>query len=103
MALHVWQEVKPRTRPYPTGAWLLPVAAAAALYLRRSPGVRVVVAMVGANLLGIALTWSARGQFIAPIQPMMAALVGALAAAVARRTIELAGRLRRNARGPEAA
>ena len=38
MGLHVWQEVKPRRLPYPTGAWLLPVAAVAAVYLRRSPG-----------------------------------------------------------------
>ena len=94
MGLHVWQEVKPRTLPYPTGAWLLPVAALAAVYLRRSAGVGVIVLMVAANILGIALTWSARGQFIAPVQPMLAALAGAMVVAMVRRTIELAARLR---------
>ena len=97
MGMHMWQEVKPRRLPYPTGAWLWPVAAIAAVYLRRSTGARVIVLMVGANMLGIALTWSARGQFIAPVQPMLAALAGALPVAVARTAIEFAGRLRRNA------
>ncbi|HET9317496.1 MAG TPA: hypothetical protein VFQ51_18025 [Vicinamibacteria bacterium] len=94
MGMHVWQEVKPRRLPYPTGAWLLPLAAVGAIVLRRSAGVRVVVVMVAANMLGIALTWSARGQFMAPIQPLLAALVGALAVAVVRAMIALAGRLR---------
>jgi hypothetical protein len=97
MGMHMWQEVKPRRLPYPTGAWLWPVAAIAAVYLRRSAGVGVIVLMVATNMLGIAMTWSARGQFIAPIQPMLAALAGALAAAVARSMIEFAGRLRRSA------
>jgi hypothetical protein len=97
MGMHMWQEVKPRRLPYPTGAWLWPVAALAAVYLRRSAGVGVIVLMVATNMLGIAMTWSARGQFIAPIQPMLAALAGALAAAVARSMIEFAGRLRRSA------
>jgi hypothetical protein len=95
MGLHMWQEVKPRRLPYPTGAWLLPIAALGAIVLHRSAGARVVVLMVAANMLGIALTWSARGQFMAPVQPMLAALVGALAAAVARAMIEFGGRLRR--------
>jgi hypothetical protein len=99
MGMHVWQEFKPRRLPYPTGAWLLPVAALGAVYLRRSAGVAVVVLMVSANILGIALTWSARGQFIAPVQPMLAALVGAMAVAVARAMIEFAGRRRRIAGG----
>jgi hypothetical protein len=97
MGMHMWQEVKPRRLPYPTGAWLLPLAALGAVYLRRSEGVGVIVLMVAANMLGIALTWSARGQFMAPVQPMLAALAGALAVAVARTMIELAGRLRRRA------
>jgi hypothetical protein len=95
MGMHMWQEVKPRRLPYPTGAWLLPLAAVGAIYLWRSAGTRVVVLMVAANMLGIALTWSARGQFMAPIQPMLAALVGALAVAVVRSMIDLVGRLRR--------
>jgi hypothetical protein len=103
MGLHVWQEVKPRSLPYPTGSWLLPLAALAAVYLRRSEGVGVVVLMMAANMLGIALTWSARGQFMAPVQPMLAALVGAMAVAAVRTMIQLAGRLRRRAGGREAA
>lgn len=95
MRLHVWQDVRPRTLPYPIGAWLLPVAALAAIYLRRSAGVGVIVLMVAANILGIALTWSARGQFIAPVQPLLAALVGALVVAMVRQAVELAARLRR--------
>jgi hypothetical protein len=103
MALHVWQEVKPRRLPYPTGAWLLPLAAIGALWLRRSPGVHVVVLMIAANVLGIALTWSARGQFMAPVQPMLAAVVGALAVALVRATITLSGRLRRGSPASAAA
>jgi hypothetical protein len=95
MGLHVWQEVRPRRLPYPTGAWLLPVAAAAAVYLRRSPGVGVIVSMVGANILGIALTWSVSGRFMAPVQPLLAALAGAMMVDMVRRTIELTARLRR--------
>jgi hypothetical protein len=98
MGLHVWQEIKPRTLPYPTGAWLLPVAAVAALYLRRSPGVGVVVSMVGVNIVGIALTWSVAGRFMAPVQPLLAALPGAMAVAVVRRALEVAARLRRRTR-----
>jgi hypothetical protein len=94
MRLHVWQEIRPRTLPYPTGAWLLPVGAAAALYFRRSPGVGVIVSMVCANVLGIALTWSVRGRFMAPLQPLLAALAGAMVAATARRIIEFAVRIR---------
>jgi hypothetical protein len=86
MGLHVWQETRPRTLPYPTDAWLLPAAALAALILRRSPGVGVVAAMTAVNLVGIALTWSVAGRFMAPVQPILAALVGAALVIVARRT-----------------
>jgi hypothetical protein len=95
MGMHVWQEVKPRRLPYPTGAWLLPVALLAAVFLHRSAGVRVIVPMVAANMLGIVLTWSARGQFMVPIQPMLAALAGAGVVVAARTILELAARLRR--------
>lgn len=87
MVLHVWQEIRPRTLPYPTGAWLLPVAAVAAFYFRKSPGVGVIVAMVCANTLGIALTWSVGGRFMAPLQPLLAALTGAMIVALARQII----------------
>jgi hypothetical protein len=100
MGQHVWQEVKPRRLPYPTGAWLWPVAALAAVYLRRSPGVGVIVLMVAANTLGIALTWSARGQFIAPVQPMLAALAGAMVVVMAQRLFALARAGRHRSPGP---
>jgi hypothetical protein len=95
MGMHVWQEVKPRRLPYPTGAWLLPVAMVAAVCLRRSAGVKVIVPMIAANMLGITLTWSARGQFMVPVQPMLAALAGAGVVVAARTILELAARLRR--------
>ena len=85
MALHVWQEIRPRTLPYPTDAWLLPAAALAAWILRRHSGVDVVVAVTAVNLLGIALTWSVAGRFMAPVQPILAALVGAALVIGARR------------------
>jgi hypothetical protein len=88
MALHVWQEIRPRTLPYPTDAWLLPVAALAAWILRRSPGVGIIVAVTAVNLLGIALTWSVAGRFMAPVQPMLTALVGAALLVAARRVAE---------------
>lgn len=100
MGMHVWQEVRPRRLPYPTGAWLLPVAAVAAVYLRRSPGVGVIVAMVAANFLAIALTWSARGQFMVPVQPMLAALAGAMVVAAVRQTVDLAARFRHRPPAP---
>jgi hypothetical protein len=64
--------------------------------------VLVVVLMIAANLLGIALTWSARGQFMAPVQPMLAALVGALGVALVRAAVALAGRLRSPSPAPSA-
>jgi hypothetical protein len=88
MYLHVWQEIRPRTLPYPTGAWLLPLTAvsALALALLRTPGTAILVLMVTLNALGIALTWSVAGRFMAPVQPIMAAIVGALAGTLVRRT-----------------
>ena len=97
LGLHVWEEVRPRTLPYPTGAWLLPVAAVAAVYLRRSSGVGVIVSMVAVNILGIALTWSVAGRFMSPVQPLLAALAGAMVVVMVRRTIELGRRRRRPA------
>ena len=42
--------------------------------------------MTAVNLVGIALTWSVAGRFMAPVQPILAALVGAALVIVARRT-----------------
>jgi hypothetical protein len=89
MFLHVWQETRPRRLPYPTGAWLLPAAMLAALYFRKSPGIGVILSIVGANILGICLTWSVGGRFMAPVQPILAALVGAAIVAVPRDLVRL--------------
>jgi hypothetical protein len=75
MWLHVSQELEPG-RDFFT-RWLLPLAALAALVLRRSPGVWTVVLVVCANILSIAMTYSAGGRFMVPMQPLLVALVAA--------------------------
>jgi hypothetical protein len=40
--------------------------------------------MFCATLFGIALTWSVEGRFMVPLQPLLIALVGAMAAVVVR-------------------
>ena len=83
--LHVWQETRPRGR----GWWdyLLPLGLAAAVILRKSPGVRIVVLMVGANLLSVALTWGEGGRFMVPVLPLLVALVAAAIIHVMRRIL----------------
>ena len=54
----------------------------------------VIVSIVGANILGIALTWSVGGRFMAPVQPLLAALAGAMVVALVRQTIEFGMRFR---------
>jgi len=99
MRLHVWQEIRPRGDRFVN--WLLPLAGVAVLVLRRSRGVWVVALMIGANLLSIAMTYSASGRFMVPVQPLMIALVAAMLVVVARRMLEWA-RLRAPARRPGA-
>src|SRR5262249_42765382 len=83
--LHVWQEIKPRDEPTPTGAWLLPAAIVAAIVLWRRQGVFVIVWMTAVNIAAIAATWSVGGRFMLPVQPILAALVGAAAVDLTRR------------------
>jgi len=82
--LHIWQEIKPREVPTPTGAWLLPAAIAATLVLRRRRGVSVIVWMTAVNIAAVAATWSVGGRFMLPVQPILAALVGAAVADLTR-------------------
>ena len=75
MWLHVSQELKPGRDFY--SRWLLPAAALSAIVLWRYPGVWVLVLMVCGNILSVAMTYSAGGRFMVPLQPLLAALVGA--------------------------
>ncbi len=75
MWLHVSQELKPG-RDFFT-KWLLPSAALAALVQARSPAVWTIVLVVCANILSIAMTYSAHGRFMVPMQPLLVALVAA--------------------------
>jgi hypothetical protein len=88
MRLHVWQEIRPRRDTLAN--WLLPLAAVSAVVLWRSVGVWVLVLMIGANLMSIAMTYSASGRFMVPVQPLLVALASAMPVAVARRGLQLA-------------
>ena len=48
-----------------------------ALVLWKFPGVWVLVLIVCANILSVAMTYSAGGRFMVPVQPLLAALVAA--------------------------
>jgi hypothetical protein len=87
MWLHVSQELKPGRDFF--SKWLLPLAAVAAVVLARSPGVWTVVLVVCANILGIAMTYSAGGRFMVPMQPLLIALVAAALVSVVRQTFTL--------------
>ena len=75
MRMHVSQELKPGRDFY--SKWLLPAAAVSALVLWKFPGAWVLVMIVAANILSIAMTYSAGGRFMVPVQPLLAALVAA--------------------------
>jgi hypothetical protein len=75
MWMHVSQELKPGREFYTK--WLLPLAGVAALVLFRSPGAWTVVLVVCANVLSIAMTYSAHGRFMVPMQPLLVALLSA--------------------------
>ena len=75
MWLHVSQELKPGRDLF--SRLLLPAAAVSALVLWRFPGVWVLTMMVCSNILSIAMTYSAGGRFMVPLQPILAALVAA--------------------------
>ncbi len=84
MWLHVSQELKPGNDFF--SRWLLPLAAIAALVLRSQPGVWTIVLVVGANILSIAMTYSAGGRFMVPMQPLLVALVSAGVVVMFRQT-----------------
>ena len=87
MRLHVWQEIRPRRDALAN--WLLPLAAVAAVVFWKSPAVWVLVLMVGANLMSIAMTYSASGRFMVPVQPLLIALVAAMPVVAACRARQL--------------
>jgi 4-amino-4-deoxy-L-arabinose transferase-like glycosyltransferase len=74
MRLHVTQELKPGRDFY--SRWLMPAAAIAAVILWKFPAAWVLVLIVCANILSIAMTYSAGGRFMVPVQPLLAALIG---------------------------
>ncbi len=93
MRLHVWQEIRPRGDFLAN--WLLPVAGLAVLFFRESPGVWVIVLMACANILSVAMTYSASGRFMVPLQPLLIALVAAMLADAPGRSISYVKGLRR--------
>jgi hypothetical protein len=80
MRLHVWQELRPRRDVLLQ--WLLPAAAVAVLIFWKKTATWVIVLMVAANVMSIAMTYSASGRFMVPVQPLLIALAGAMVAAV---------------------
>jgi hypothetical protein len=87
MRLHVSQELKPGRDVY--SRWLLPAAAASALVLWKFPGVWVLVLIVCGNILSVAMTYSAGGRFMVPVQPLLVALVAAAVVYVPRQALTL--------------
>jgi hypothetical protein len=75
MWMHVAQELKPGRDLF--SRWLLPAAAASVLVLWRFPGVWVLVLIVCATILSVAMTYSAGGRFMVPVQPLLVALIAA--------------------------
>jgi hypothetical protein len=60
--------------------------------LRKYPGVWTVVLVVCANIMSIAMTYSAGGRFMVPMQPLLVALVAAGVVELARQALTLLGR-----------
>jgi hypothetical protein len=87
MWLHVSQELRPG-RDFFT-KWLLPLAGVAAIVLARLPGVWTIVLVVCANILSIAMTYSAGGRFMVPMQPLLVALFAAGLVTVLRQAFTL--------------
>lgn len=85
VVLHVWQEIRPRGDRF--SDWLFPAAALAAFVLGRSRGVGIVIAFACLSLLSVGLTWSAEGRFMVPMQPLLVALVAAMATVLVRQSV----------------
>ena len=88
MRLHVVQELKPGRDFY--SKWLMPTAAVGAAVLWKFPGAWVLVLIVCANILSIAMTYSAGGRFMVPVQPLLAALIGGALVYAVRQALTLA-------------
>jgi hypothetical protein len=99
MGMHVWQELRPRRGAL---VWdlLLPAAILALVYFRKSPGTLVAGLILAANILSIAMTWGATGRFMIPVQPLLLALVSAMAVSI---VLQAGGRLRRARRDEQPA
>lgn len=76
MWMHVTEELKPRRSGL--FRWLLPLAALAAAILWRFPATWVVGLVVASTIMSIAMTYSAGGRFMLPLQPLLVALVAAM-------------------------
>jgi hypothetical protein len=87
MWMHVSQELKPGRDFF--SKWLLPLAAVAAIVLARSPGIWTIVLVVCANILSIAMTYSAGGRFMVPMQPLLIAVLAAGVVTVVRQAFTL--------------
>ena len=87
MRLHVVQELKPGRDFY--SKWLLPGAAVGAAVLWKFPGAWVLAMLVCANILSVAMTYSAGGRFMVPVQPLLAALIGGALVHAARQALTL--------------
>ena len=94
MRLHVAQELKPGRDVY--SKWLLPAAAVSAAVLWTFPGAWVLAMIIAANILSIAMTYSAGGRFMVPVQPLLAALV---AAALVHLAVQAVALVRRSSAG----
>lgn len=89
MRLHVVQELKPGRDFY--SRWLLPAAAVGAAVLWKFPGAWVLALLVCANILSVAMTYSAGGRFMVPVQPLLAALIGGALVYAVRQALTLVG------------
>ena len=87
MRLHVAQELKPGRDFY--SRWLLPAAAVSVLVLWRFPGAWVLALMVCGNILSVAMTYSAGGRFMVPVQPLLAALAAGATVFLVRQVVTL--------------
>jgi len=82
---HMWQEVRPRGNGI--SDWLLPAAVVGMIVLRKLPGMSGVIVLVCANLAGVAMTYSHLGRFMVPLEPLLAAVVGAGVVTLARHAV----------------
>jgi len=88
MWMHVTQELQPRHDLI--SRWLLPLAAIAGLVLWRSPATWVIGLIVASTILSVAMTYSAGGRFMLPVQPLLIALVAAAIVDVPAQAVRLA-------------